>query len=160
MKTIIAIIFFVTSQGYLQKALAQVVSEPDFYMILSECKLVVSAPYNIVLKKKAVTVYEGDIFVAKCERIKANINCDYYDKDQKFYGKNKFRVMFDGAPNLEFQTIDGVEHYMVDTVNHIASSLNVTYMRPYEKKTGGLVTKNCSGMYITPTEFQLLKKDQ
>jgi len=133
-------------------------SENEFFMMMSDCKLVGSAPYNLFLKKSAIIIPdESETFLATCERKKKRITCTYIGNGMKEYGSAKLRVIHDEAPNLWFQNKNGTEHWMVDTANSLAASLNVTYLLP-ENKTMGLVAKLCGGVYLTPSEYQKMKE--
>lgn len=142
------------------QALGQKVKEPDFYMVMADCKLVTSAPGNIPLNKNSIGMMDGEPFIASCERIKSKIVCDYYNKEKHVYASVDLKISLDSAPDLWFQNKNGTEHYLIDTVRNLASSVNITYIPPEKKKTGGLLTKTCGGTYMTSSEYQALEEIQ
>ena len=158
MKMSSLLIAFLLMLGVATEASGKTVNDPDFFMVLAECKLIISAPGNIALKKDPIVISDGIPFIAACERIKSNIICEYSSKDETAYGTAKLKIIHDSAPNLWFIDSDGTEHYAIDTVRHLASSINVTYVSPEKKKTGGLVTKTCAGMYFTASEYEIMQE--
>jgi len=135
-------------------AVAVDVISSTFIMVLPECKNVASMPYNLHLKKQGTQVMEGEPFIAICKKNKTDITCDYHDQKMKRYGGNILKVQYDNKGQYEFQTIDGLEHFIVDLNTLTASSLNITYFRPKDGKTGGLMTKNCAGMILTQDDLK------
>jgi hypothetical protein len=153
--SIIAILLICMPSAWCKKA-----KDDIFFMVMGDCKLVVSVADNIALKKEAVSVMKGETFVAACKRRKSKIKCSYIDDDNKAYSRTDLKVTYESAPNIFFQDKEGMEHYIVNTANNVVSSVNVNYLMPMVDKHGGILTKVCGGMYLTAEDYEVLRKNR
>lgn len=137
-----------------------------FIMLMAECNLIVSVPGNLLLKKPGIQIKDGLFFIAHCDRKDVDIRCNYFDGLESWaakspYGRAELKIQFYDDRVVEFQTINGLEHYMVDVPNNLVSSINVSYLRPESaQETGGLMTKTCAGMYFTPEQYKAYQESK